>query len=113
MTDATVDALASLPALGIPAAAVAAPIDLIVTAIERDRVAYVAFVASVSPTDEVKTAEQGRVRQADEDAYEAGVEVEEDARSELRATEVPIDSAASRGAMMWTQFYSKIAYREA
>jgi hypothetical protein len=76
MTDATVGALASVPALAIPAATVAAPVDLILTAIKRDRIA---FVASVSPTDEVKAAEQGRVRQADEDAYEAASEVEEDA----------------------------------
>ena len=75
MKDATVGALAGVPALGIPAVATAAPVDPSLTAIERDRVAYVAFVASVSPTDEVKAAEQGRVTQADEDAYGA----EEDA----------------------------------
>ena len=76
MTDATVGALASVPALAIPAVAMPAPVDLILTAIERDRIAYIAFVASVSPTDEVKAAEQGRITQADEDAYEAGSEVE-------------------------------------
>jgi hypothetical protein len=79
MKDATVGAPASVPALAIPAAAMAAPVDLILTAIERDRIAYVAFVASVGPTDEVKAAEGGRVTQADEDAYEAASEVEEDA----------------------------------
>jgi hypothetical protein len=73
MTDATVGALASVPALAIPAVAMPAPVDLILTAIERDRIAN---VASVSPTDEVKAAEQGRITQADEDAYEAGSEVE-------------------------------------
>jgi hypothetical protein len=76
MTDATVGALAIVRALAIPAAAVAAPVDLILTAIKRDRIAYVAFVAAVSPTDEVKAAEQGRITQADEDAYEAASEVE-------------------------------------
>jgi len=77
MRDAPVRALVRVPALAIPAAAVAAPVDLILAAIKRDRIAYVAFVASVSPTDEVKAAEQGRVRQADEDAYEAASEVDE------------------------------------
>jgi hypothetical protein len=77
MKDATVGAAASVPALAIPAAAMAAPVDLILTAIERDRIAYVAFVASVGPTDEVKAAEGGRVTQADEDAYEAASEVDE------------------------------------
>jgi len=75
MTDATVGALATVPALAIPASAVAAPVDLVLTAIERDRIAYVAFVASVSPTDEVKAAEQDRVTQANEDAYEAAGEI--------------------------------------
>jgi hypothetical protein len=77
MKDATVGAPASVPALAIPAAAMAAPVDLILTAIERDRIAYVAFVASVGPTDEVKAAEGGRITQADEDAYEAASEVDE------------------------------------
>jgi hypothetical protein len=77
MKDATVGAPASVPALAIPPAAMAAPVDLILTAIERDRIAYVAFVASVGPTDEVKAAEGGRVTQADEDAYEAASEVDE------------------------------------
>ena len=76
MTDATVGALASVPALAIPAVAMPAPVDLILAAMDRDRIAYVAFVASVSPTDEVKADEQGRITQADEDAYEAGSEVE-------------------------------------
>ena len=71
MRDATVGALASVPALAIPAVAMAAPVDLFLTAIERDRIAYVAFAASVNPTDEVKAAHEGRVTQADEDAYEA------------------------------------------
>ena len=74
MRDATVGALASVPALAIPAVAMAAPVDLFLTAIERNRIAYVAFVASVNPTAEVKTAQKGRVTQADEDAYEAARE---------------------------------------
>ena len=79
MRDAIVGALPSVPALALPAVAMATPVDLIFTAIERDRIAYVAFVASVNPTDEVKAAQEGRVTQADEDAYEAASEVEEDA----------------------------------
>ena len=49
----------------------AAPVDLILTAIERDRIAYVALVASINGTDGRKAAQEGRVTQADEDAYEA------------------------------------------
>lgn len=79
MRDATVGALASVPWLALPAVAMATPVDLIFTAIERDRIAYVAFIASVNPTDEVKAAQEGRVTQTDEDAYEAASEVEEDA----------------------------------
>jgi hypothetical protein len=79
MRDATVGALTGVPALAIPAVAMAAPVDLFLTAIERDRIAYIAFVASVNPTDEAKAAQEGRVTQADEDAYEAASEVEEDA----------------------------------
>jgi len=79
MRDAAVGALASVPALALPAVAMATPVDLIFTAIERDRIAYVAFIASVNPTDEVKAAQAGRVTQIDEDAYEAASEVEEDA----------------------------------
>jgi hypothetical protein len=75
MRDATVGALNSVPTLAMPAAAVAAPIDLILPAIERDRIAYVAFVASVNPTDEMKAAQEGRVAQTDEDAYEAVSEI--------------------------------------
>jgi hypothetical protein len=86
MRDATVGALTSVPALALPAAAKAAPVDLILTAIERDHIAYVAFVASVNPTDEVKAAQEGRVTQADEDADEAASEVEEDAVTELRVS---------------------------
>ena len=70
MGDATVGALASVPAPARPDVATATSVDLIFTATERDRIAYVAFVASVNPTEEVK-AQEGRVTQADEDAYEA------------------------------------------
>jgi len=59
MRDATVGALANVPALALPAVAMATPVDLIFTAIERDRIAYVAFIASVNPTDEVKAAQAG------------------------------------------------------
>ena len=51
--------------------------------IELDRVAYVAFAASLNKTDERKAAqEKGReVTQTDEDAYEAASGVGEDAVS--------------------------------
>ena len=75
MGDATVGALASVPALARPDVVTAMSVDLIFTANERDRIAYVAFVASVNPTDEVKAAQKGRVTQADEDAYEAATDV--------------------------------------
>ncbi len=75
MRDATVGALASVPALALLAVAMAAPADPFLTAVERDRIAYVAFAASVNPTDEVKAAQKGRVTQADEDAYEAASEI--------------------------------------
>jgi hypothetical protein len=53
----------------------AKPVDPILTAIERDRIAYVAFAASLNKTDERKAAqEKGRqVTQTDEDAHEAAV----------------------------------------
>jgi hypothetical protein len=61
MKDATVGALAGVPVLVIPAVATVAPVDLSLTAIERDRVAYVAFVASLNGTDGRKAAqEKGR-----------------------------------------------------
>ena len=61
MGDATVGALASVPALARPDVATATSVNLIFTATERDRIAYVAFVASVNPTDEVKVVQEGRV----------------------------------------------------
>ena len=60
--------------------ALAAPVDPILTAIERDRIAYVAFVTSVNRTDEGKAAQRARaVTQADEDAHEAASSVGENA----------------------------------
>jgi len=51
--------------------AMATPVDPILTAIERDRIAYVAFAASLNKTDGRKSAqEEGGVRQTDEDAHE-------------------------------------------
>jgi len=82
MRDATVGALVGVPApalLAIPMA-----VDPILTAIERDRIAYVAFAASVNKTDGRKaTQEKGReeVTQTDEDAHEAASGVGEDAVS--------------------------------
>ena len=82
---AALGALASVPAWAVPVVAMATPVDPIFTAIERDRIAYVAFVASVNRTNKGKAAQEGReVTQADEDAYEAASGVEEDAVSEPR-----------------------------
>jgi len=70
---AALGALAGVPAWGVPVVAMATPADPIFTAIERDRIAYVAFAASLNTTDEGRAAqEKGReVTQTDEDAYEA------------------------------------------
>ena len=78
---AALGALASVPALTLPAVAMATPVDPIFTAIERDRIAYVAFAASLNKTDGRKAAqEKGReVTQTDEDAHEAVSGVGDDA----------------------------------
>ena len=76
---AALGALVSVPALALPGAAMTTAVDPILTAITRDRIAYVAFGASVNRTDEVKAAQEGReVTQASEDAYEAAIDVDED-----------------------------------
>jgi hypothetical protein len=75
--------LASVPAWKVHVVTMATPVDPILLAIERDRLAHVAFVTSVNGTNEGKTAEEaGDVTQADEDAYEAASGVDEDAVSE-------------------------------
>jgi len=80
---AAVRVLASVPAWKVPVVAMATPVDPILTAIERDRIAYVAFVTSVNRTDEGKAAQGARaVTQADEDAHEATSSVRQDAVSE-------------------------------
>jgi hypothetical protein len=80
MRDATVGALSRVPAQVVPAVPMATPVDPILTAIERDRIAYVAFVTSVNRTDEGKAARRARaVTQADEDAHEAASSVGENA----------------------------------
>ena len=73
MRDATVGALFRVPTQALLAVPMATPIDPILTAIERDRIAHVAFVASLNKTDGGKAAqEKGReVTQTDEDAHEA------------------------------------------
>ena len=79
MREASAGALSRVPAQAFPAVPRVTPVDPIFTAIERDRIAYVAFVASVNRTDEVKAAQEGHeVTQADEDSYEAAIGVEED-----------------------------------
>jgi hypothetical protein len=82
MGDATVGPLA-VPARALSAVPMATPVDPILTAIERDRIAYVAFAASLNKTDGRKAAqEKGEVTQTDEDAHEAASGVGEDAVSE-------------------------------
>ena len=84
MRDATAGALSRVPEQALPAVPRATPVDPIFTAIERDRIAYVAFAASLNKTDGRKAAqEKGReVTQTDEDAHEAASGVREDAGSE-------------------------------
>ena len=62
----------------------ATPVDPILTAIERDRIAYVAFAASLNKTDRRKAVqEKGReITQTDEAAREAASGDGEDAVSE-------------------------------
>ncbi len=82
MGDATVRILA-VQARALPALAMATRVDPILTAIERDRIAYVAFAASLNKTEGRKAAqEKGEVTQTDEDAHEAASGVGEDAFSE-------------------------------
>ena len=71
MGDATVGALA-VSARALPAVPMAPPVDPILTAIARDRIAYVAFAASLTKTDGREAIrEKGReVTQTDEDAHE-------------------------------------------
>ena len=73
MKDATVGALARRSGAALPAVPMATPVDPILTAIARDRIAYVAFAASLNKTDGRKAAqEKGReVTRTDEDAYGA------------------------------------------
>jgi hypothetical protein len=72
--------LAGIPLREVPVVPMAAPVDPILTAIERDHIADVAFVTSVNRTDEGKAAQEARdVTQTDEDPYEAASRVEEDA----------------------------------
>jgi hypothetical protein len=84
MRDATVGSLSRVPAQALPADPLATPVDPVLTAIERDRIAYGAFAASLNKTDEGKAAqEKGReVTQTDEDAHEATSGVGDDAVSE-------------------------------
>ena len=77
MRDATLRALPRVLAQALPAVPMATPVDPIVTAIERDRIAYVAFAASLGRN---AAQEKGReVTQTDEDAHEAASGVGDDA----------------------------------
>ena len=55
---AAVRVLAKAPARKVPVVAMATPVDPILTAIERDRIAYVAFAASLNKTDGRKAAQE-------------------------------------------------------
>ena len=81
MRDASIGVLSRIPAQVLPAVPMATHVDLIFTAIERDRITYVAFAASLHKTDGRKAAqEKGReVTQTDEDAHEAASGVGDDA----------------------------------
>ena len=69
---AAVRVLASVPAWKVPVVAMATPVDPILTAIERDRIAYVAFVTSLNKTDGRKAAQGAReVTQTDESCFRA------------------------------------------
>ena len=77
MRDATLRALPRVLAQALPAVPMATPVDPIVTAIERDRIAYVAFAASLGRN---AAQEKGReVTQTDEDAHDAVSGVGDDA----------------------------------
>ena len=79
MGDPTVGALAA-SARALRAVPMATPVDLILTAIERDRIAYVAFAALLNKSAGRKAAqEKGEVTQTDEDAHEVACGVGEDA----------------------------------
>ena len=81
------DAAGHLPrvsAQALPAVPMATQVDPTLMAIDRDRIAYLAFAASFNKNDGRKAAQEtGReVIQTDEDAHEAASGVREDAGSE-------------------------------
>ena len=79
MGDPTIGALAA-SARALRAVPMATPVDPILTAIERDRIAYVAFAALRNKSARRKAAqEKGEVTQTDEDAHEVACGVGEDA----------------------------------
>jgi hypothetical protein len=79
MGDPTVGALAA-SARALRAVPMATPVDPILTAIERNRIAYVAFAALLNKSAGRKAAqEKGEVTQTDEDAHEVACGVGEDA----------------------------------
>jgi hypothetical protein len=70
---AAVPLLASVPAWEVPVVAMATPVDPILTAIERDRIAYVAFAGSLNRAAEGKQHRRKVVKShnTDGDAHEA------------------------------------------
>jgi hypothetical protein len=73
MREASVDPLSRVPAQALPAVPMATHVDPTLTAIDRDRIAYVTFAASLNKTDGGKAAQnKGReAKQSGEDAHEA------------------------------------------
>jgi hypothetical protein len=49
MRDASIGVLSRVPAQVLPAVPMAAHVDLTLTAIDRDRIAYISFAASLVP----------------------------------------------------------------
>ncbi len=84
---ACLGALASIPALAIPAAVTAEPTDPILALIARHKLARARFSETCNLTDEVRAREEGReVTAADDRAYETTSDAEQAAMRELKDT---------------------------
>jgi hypothetical protein len=79
MRDASIGVLSRVPARALPAVPMATRTDLTLTAIDRDRIAYVSFATTLSQADGGKAAEQVAKSQPGEDAHEAASGVRDDA----------------------------------
>jgi hypothetical protein len=80
MRDASIGVLSRVPAQVLPAVPMATHVDLTLTAIDRDRIAYISFAASLNQAEGGKAAQnKGReVTQNGEDAHEAASGVRDD-----------------------------------